>query len=478
MPSPPPLPSGRRHGWALALLALGSLITALDFTIVYVALPDISREVGFSAHGQQWVVSAYAIAYGGFLLLGGRLSDLLGRRRLFVVGMLLFGGASLLGGLATSPGQLIVARVIQGLGGAVLFPATLALVSTTFAEGRERNRAMTVWAGAGAVGLTFGALLGGVLTEVVGWQGVFFVNVPLVVIGATAAFLLLPADGPRRRGVGFDLPGVLTGTAGISLVVYALAQAPESGWTSGTVLGAAAAGIALLAAFVAIESRTPDPLMPLRLLANRNLAAALAVIFAFGVTLQSVPYFLTLYFQTVLGYSALVGGLAFLGPTLAIAAGNLISERLVARYDTRITLIAGMLLGALGGGLLALGIGGEGGYGAVLPGIVLVGLGMGLCFPAMFLAAATGVAAHEQGTASGMASTALQVGAGAGLAVLVGISTADLGGLTGEALRAATADGLATAVSLAGIGAAIGIVVAFYLPGRRTAVAAEEPSAA
>jgi EmrB/QacA subfamily drug resistance transporter len=478
VPTPPSPPASRRRGWALALLALGSLITALDFTIVYVALPDISREVGFSAHGQQWVVSAYAIAYGGFLLLGGRLSDLLGRRRLFVVGMLLFGGASLLGGLAVSPAQLLVARVVQGLGGAVLFPATLALVSTSFAEGRERNRAMTVWAGAGAVGLSFGALLGGVLTEAVGWEGVFFVNVPLVVVGAAAAFLLLPADGPRRRGVGLDLPGVLTGTAGISLVVYALSDAPESGWTSTPVLAAAAAGIALLAAFVAIESRTADPLMPLRLLTDRNLAAALAVIFAFGLTLQATPYFLTLYFQTVLGYGPLVGGLAFLGPTLAITAGNLISERLVARHGTRITLSSGMLVGALGGGLLAVGIGSEGGYGALLPGIVLVGLGMGLCYPAMFLAAATGVAAHEQGTASGMASTALQVGAGTGLAVLVGISTADLGGLTGDALRTATADGLATAVSIVGIGAAIGIVVAFYLPGRRSSAAADEPSAA
>lgn len=453
-------PSERRQGWSLALLAFGSLIIALDFTIVYVAMPDIARELGFSPHALQWVVSAYAIAYGGFLLLGGRLSDLLGRRRMFVLGLVLFGVASLLGGLAASPWQLIAARVLQGVGAAVLFPATLSLVSTTFAEGARRNRAMTVWAGAGAVGLSLGALMGGVLTELTGWQGVFYVNVPLVAIAAVAAFRLLQPDGARERGRSLDLPGALTGTAGVTLLVLAIAQAPELGWGSATVLGSAAVAVVLLGAFVAIEARTPSPLMPLRLLRDRGLVAAITVIFAFGVTLQAAPYFLTLYFQDVLGFDALQGGLAFLGPTLAITAGNLLSDRLVARLGIRATLIAGLLVGAAGSALLGTQMSADGTYLSVVAGILVVGLGMGLIYPAMFLAASTGVAAHEQGTASGMASTALQVGAGTGLAVLVGIASADLDGLAGEALRTATADGIAAATYVLAAGALLGVLVA------------------
>ena len=472
-------PTGRAPGWRLALLAFGSLITALDFTIVYVALPDMARGVGFSAHALQWVVSAYAIAYGGFLLLGGRLADVAGRRRMFVVGLLLFGGASLLGGLSGAAAPLIAARVLQGIGAAVLFPATLSLVSTTFAEGRERNRAMTVWASAGAVGLSLGALLGGLLTELVGWQGVFFVNVPLVLVAAAAAFPLLPADGPRGRHP-LDLPGALTGTAGATLLVFAIAQGPERGWGSAQVVAAAVAAVALLSAFVAVEARSAHPLMPLRLFGNRSLRAALTVIFAFGLTLQAFPYFLTLYFQDVLGFSALEGGLAFLGPTLAITAGNLLADRLVAAYGTRVTLASGMVTGLAGGLLLAAQIGPEVSYWAVLAGILVTGLAMGLAFPAMFIAATTGVAAAEQGTASGMASTALQVGAGAGLAVLVGIATDGLDGLRGEALRVATSGNLATTMRAIAVGALLGVVAALLLPrgGGARRAAAEEPARA
>jgi EmrB/QacA subfamily drug resistance transporter len=472
--------TGRAPGWRLALLAFGSLITALDFTIVYVALPDMARGVGFSAHALQWVVSAYAIAYGGFLLLGGRLADVAGRRRMFVVGLLLFGGASLLGGLSGAAAPLIAARVLQGIGAAVLFPATLSLVSTTFAEGRERNRAMTVWASAGAVGLSIGALLGGLLTELVGWQGVFFVNVPLVLVAAAAAFPLLPADGPRGRQP-LDLPGALTGTAGATLLVFAIAQAPERGWGSAQVVAAAVAAVALLAAFLVVEARSADPLMPLRLFANRSLSAALAVIFAFGLTLQAFPYFLTLYFQDVLGFSALQGGLAFLGPTLAITAGNLLADRLVAACGTRVTLATGMVTGLAGGLLLAAQMGPGVSYWAVLAGILVTGLAMGLAFPAMFIAATTGVAAAAQGTASGMASTALQVGAGAGLAVLVGIATDGLDGLSGEALRVASSDNLATTMRTIAVGALLGVVAALLLPrggGAGRAAAAEEPARA
>ena len=305
-------PSSPPPGALLALFGLSSLITGLDFTIVYVALPDIARDLGFSPHGLQWVISAYAIAFGGSLLLAGRLSDLLGRGRMFLAGMALFSGGSLLGGMAATPGLLIGARIVQGLGAAALFPSTLALVNTTFAEGRRRDRALGLWAAAGAAGLSLGALLGGVLTEVVGWRGVFFVNLPLTLLGVIGAVTLLAGDRPRERDSrAFDLPGALTATAGTSLLVFATAQGPELGWTSTPVLAAVLAAVTLLAAFAAIEASAPRPLLPLRLLRN----AALGVIFVFGLTLNSIPYVLTQYFQAVLGLGALQAGLGFLLPT-------------------------------------------------------------------------------------------------------------------------------------------------------------------
>ncbi|MGK5552557.1 MFS transporter [Actinomadura kijaniata] len=454
-----------RTGPRLALLAFSSLITSLDFTIVYVALPDIARSVGLSGHATQWVISAYAIFFGGFLLLGGRSADLLGRRRMFVLGMLLFGGASLLGGLATSPGTLVVARALQGIGGAVLFPATLSLVNTSFPEGRQRVRAVAVWAMAGASGLSLGALLGGVLTSAFGWSAVFLVNVPLVLVGAVAAFGLLAADGPRERGR-FDLPGALTGTLGVTLLVFAVAQGPESGWTSPPVLAAGLLAVALLGAFLAVEARSASPLMPLRLLRHRTLGPALAVIFVFGASMQNIVYFLTLHFQNVLGYSALVSGLGFLGLSLVIGVANAVAERLIVRFGPRATLVAGLLLGAAGGALLAFGMVADGSYLNVLAGIAVYGAGMGTVYPTMFGAAGTGVDGREQGTAGGMANTALQVGTGAGLAVLVGISTSGLDGLTGEALRVATADGLRTTVHVAAGMALLGVLAAWALPGK------------
>ncbi|UGQ09277.1 MFS transporter [Yinghuangia sp. ASG 101] len=411
----------RSPGATLTLLGLASLITALDFTIVYVALPEIARDVGFSAHSLQWVVSAYAVVYGGLLLLGGRLADLLGRRRMFVTGMVLYGLGSVLGGLAGTPGPLIAARAVQGVGGAVLFPATLSLVTTMFEEGRPRNRALAVWSVAGAGGLSLGALLGGVLTSAFGWQAVFFVNVPLVVIAGLAAFVLLVPDPSRRAGGGFDVAGALTGTAGMTLLVFALAQGPAWGWGSARVLGASAAGVVSLAVFAAVERRARQPLLRPGLSADRGLRAATAVILVFGLTLQAVPYFLTLYFQGTMGYSALRTGVAFLGPTLSITVGNLVGERLVARLGVRGLLVAGFVVAAGGTALIAAAMTGGASYPGLLAGIVGFGLGTGVVFSTMWIAAASGVAGEEQGTASGLASTALQFGSGAGLAILVGV---------------------------------------------------------
>ncbi|MFE5326104.1 MFS transporter [Embleya sp. NPDC056575] len=475
MPSPanPVRPTNlTRPAWTLALLALAGLITALDFTIVYVALPEIAGDVGFSDRGLQWVVSSYAVVYGGLLLLGGRLADLLGRRRMFVLGLALYGAGSLLGGLATAPAALIGARAVQGVGGAVLFPATLSLVNTLFEEGHSRTRALTVWAVSGAGGLSLGALLGGVLTSVFGWQAVFYVNVPLVVVAASAAFALLPADaawrGGRegrevregrngrgehdgRRGVGvarpgFDFPGALTGTVGLTLLVFAIAQGPEWGWTDPRVPGAAGVALLLLAGFVAVESRTADPLLPLRLFKQRGLTAATGVILVFGLTLQAVPFFLTLWFQNEMGFSALRTGVAFLGPTLSITVGNLAGERLVGRLGVRRTLMVGFAVAALGAAVLALGMTDDSTYVGLLPGIVAFGLGTGTLFTTMWVAAASGVADAEQGAATGLASTALQFGSGAGLAVLVSVG------------------GIRTAVAVVAVGALIGLPAALTLP--------------
>ncbi|GAA2099915.1 MFS transporter [Streptomyces albiaxialis] len=463
-----------RPGWSLALLALGHLIISLDFTIIYVALPDIAAEAGFTAHSQQWVVTAYAVLYGGFLLLGGRLADLVGRRRMFVLGMSLYGLASVVGGLATSPAPLLAARGLQGMGGAVLFPAVLSLVNTSFAEGRERNRALTIWAMAGAGGLSIGSLAGGVLTQALGWQAVFYVNVPLAAAGVAAAFALLPADGPAARG-SLDVPGAATGTAGAILLIFAVAHGSESGWAEPAVLTAAGLAVALLAAFVRIQARSRTPLMPLRLFRNRSLAAGVALILTFGLTMQAVPFFLTLYFQQVLEFSALQTGVAFLGPTLAITAGAFLSERLIGRIELRRTLLVGVAADAAGAVLLAWGARVDGSFQTVLAGIVVAGLGMGITFEAMWIATGTGVPEHEQGLASGVASTALQFGTAAGLAVLVAIANRNLDGLTGATLRAAATEGIRDALYALAALMLLGGFAAMKLPQRRNA-AAERPA--
>ncbi|WP_245646268.1 MFS transporter [Nocardiopsis trehalosi] len=475
--SPDRTPTDARSRWVLGLLAFSSLITSLDFTIVYVALPDIARQVGLSGHATQWVVSAYAIFFGGFLLLGGRSADLLGRRRVFVLGMLLFGVASLLGGLATTPETLIAARALQGIGGAALFPATLSLVTTRFTEGPQRVRALAVWAMAGAGGLSLGALLGGLLTHAMGWQAVFLVNVPLVVVGIAGAFVLVDPDGARRRGGGFDIPGALTSTAGLTLLVFAIAQGPEIGWGTPSVLAAAVLALVLLTAFVVIEARTADPLMPLRLFRNPHLRAGLLVILTFGITMQNLVYFLTLYFQDVLGYSALQAGLAFLILSVVIAFANFVAERLIIRIGARATLVIALLLGSGGGVLMAVGMRTDGSFGTILAGLVVYGLGMGTIYPTMFGTAGTGVADQDQGAASGMANTSLQIGTSVGLAILVSVSASGLADLTGEALRTATSDGLRAAVYVAAGLTLAGLLATLGLP-RHASPAASRPPAA
>jgi EmrB/QacA subfamily drug resistance transporter len=464
MPSTmPQAPRWRRPGATLALLAFAQLIISIDYNIVYVALPDIGSGLGFSAQHLQWVISAYAVAFGGFLLLGGRASDLLGPRRMFAAGLALYAASSLLGGLAESAGVLVAARAVQGVGGAFLFPATLTLVSTSFAEGRERNRAFAVWGTAGGSGMILGSLLGGVLTDAFGWESVFFVNVPLAAAAALLAFAVIAPDAPRSGGRSMDVAGALTSTIGITAVVFTLVQGPESGWLSPAVSTAAVAGPVLLAVFVAVELRCADPLMPLRLLANRNLSVGTVVTFLYMGTFGALLYFLTVYFQGVHGYDALTTGLAFLVPMAAIAVGSQTAGRLATRYGIRPVLVASLVVGGVGTVIISATMAADASYAALVPGLIVLGVGQGAGYTLMFGAAALGVAAEDQGIASGIASTSQQVGGAVGLALLVAVANAGLDGLGGQAFRAATTDGLRTAMSIAAAGIAATALIALGL---------------
>jgi EmrB/QacA subfamily drug resistance transporter len=466
-------PARSHRNATLALLAFAMLIVSLDQYIVVVALPDIGRDLGYSAQTLQSVISAYAVASAGFLLLGGRAADLIGPRRVFVSGLLLYAGASLAGGLAPTQEVLLGARAVQGLGGALVFPSTLALVNVTFREGAERNRAVAVWGGAGAAGLVIGVLLGGVLTQALGWEAVFFVNVPLATGAIALAFALIPPDPERDVRRRFDLPGALSATLGVSLLVFALVQGPGYGWGSPGIVASAAAGLLMLVVFAGVELRSSDPLVPPRLLANRNLATAAAVGFLFWATFGSVLYFLTLYFQEVHGYDALETGVGFLLPTAVVVAGSALAGQLVTRCGLRTTLVAALAVGALGALALGLAMSPGGSYAALIPGLVLLSAGDGVVFTTMFIAAGTGVADDEQGVASGIASTSTSVGAAVGLALLVLVANSGTDGLADEALRVATADGLRVAVLVVAGGIAATALVALNLrpePGSRSEV--------
>lgn len=456
-------PSRRQLGLILALLAFASLIVGIDVYIVVVALPEIGRGLGFSEQTLQSVISAYAVTFGGLLLLGGRLSDSLGRRRMLALGLILYATSSLAGGLANSPELLLGSRAVQGVGGALVYPATLALISALFAEGPDRNRALSVWSGAGAGGLVLGSLLGGVLTQAFGWEAIFFVNVPLAILALVLTLGLIPPDGPRATGHRFDLPGAVTATAGTILLVFGLVQGPERGWASLEIASSLVAGLLLLATFLAIQRRSADPLMPLGLFANRNLSSGAAITFMQLAMFGSLLYFLTLYFQDVHGYSALETGLAFLLPTAFIVLGSSIGGQLATRFGLRATMSTSLVIGSAGAVAIGLAFSTDGSYAGLIPGLALLSIGDGIVYTTMFIAATTGVPEREQGIASGIAATGTQVGSAVGLAVLIAIANPETNGLGGEALRAATADGLRTGVFAAAAGIAATIPIALNL---------------
>ena len=451
----PATPSSRPSGWMLMLLATAQLIIALDATIVFVALPQIGSHLGFSAQQLQWVVSAYTVAFGGFLLLGGRATDLLGKRRLYRVGQSLYALSSLAAVLGGSALLLVLARAVQGVGGALLFPATQALINTHYAEGPQRNRAFAVWSAASAAGLALGALLGGVLTQWWGWEAVFLVNVPLAGGCALAARYWIPADGERSRGRSFDLGGALTVTVGATLLVFALVQGPEWGWTAPATLGCMLLALVLLGLFAWIEHRGRDPLMPLRLLGYRELRMAMVLTAVFMSSFGVQYYFLALYYQQIYRYSVLQAGLAFLPATLVCTLGIWLAERALVKIGLRNTLVSGQLAGALGIALVCLALPTGAGFWWLLPGIFILSLGQGMTWTAMWVAAGLGVKPGEQGVAAGMASTTQQIGGALGLAVLVSLANASGATGAGQAQGIELALWWSAGIALAGAGVAM-----------------------
>ena len=456
----------RRPGLTTALLAVAQLIISVDYNIVYMAVPEIGAGLGSSPPTSHWVLSAYAVAFGGFLLLGGRACDLFGPRRMFVLGLVLHAVSSLVGGLATAAGPLLAARGVQGLGAAVLFPATLTLVSSGFAPGRERNRAFAVWGTAGGAGLILGLLLGGVLTQVFGWPAVFYVNLPLSAVAVVFALLLIRpgvAAAARTRGARarFDVTGTLTATASITLVVFSLVQGAESGWLSPVVLGAALVGLVLLWAFVRIQRRGNRSSRPLRLLGGRDLRTGVLVTFLYMGTFGTPLYFLTTYFQTVHRYGALRTGLAFLVPMAGSVAGPHIASRLASSRGTRTAMVTSLLVGGIGVVLIGRTLGTGTAYTALIPGLLLMGVGQGAAYTLMFGAATSRIASRDSGIAAGMTSTAQQIGGAVGLAVLVAVANFGTQGMAGTNL-AATTNGLRVALLTAAVGIA---ATALIVPG-------------
>ncbi|MGY4395528.1 MFS family permease [Sphingomonas sp. UYAg733] len=435
----------------LYLVSFAMLIVSLDQYIVVVALPEIAGDLGYTPQTLQSVVSAYAIASSGFLLFGGRASDLLGRRRVLIFGLLLYLAASLGGGLASSPVEQLAARAIQGLGGALVFPSTLALINVRFSEGQERNRALGVWAGAGAAGLVIGVLLGGALTSAFGWRSVFLVNVPLAGIAIAAAFAFIEVDGPIEKSRSFDLPGAFAVTAAITLLVLALVEGPNLGWFSPWTVTSLIAGGALGLAFAYIEGRSAEPLLPLPMLRNGWLRLSLVVATLFMATFGALLYFLSLFFQTVLRYDALQTGFAFLLPTAVVVASSAYSGSFVSRFGVRTTMIGALSIGAAGAIALGLTLKADAHFAALVPGLIAVSIGDGAMFTAIFIAAATGVPDRQQGVASGIVSTGQGIGASVGLALLVLVANTDAPELVGENLRVTAAEGIArSAYAIAG----------------------------
>ncbi|HEV3048214.1 MAG TPA: MFS transporter [Solirubrobacteraceae bacterium] len=415
--------SPRAKNLALLLLAMTQFVVVIDASIVNVALPSIGRALHFSQTNLSWVVNAYTLTFGGFLLLGGRLADLMGRRRMFMIGLVLFSLASLLGGLAQSQTWLILARAVQGTGAAIVSPAALSIITTTFAEGEERNRALGVWGAVAGAGGAAGVLLGGVLTSGLSWRWVLFVNVPIGLTSALLAPRTLEESHAEAETRSFDVPGAVTVTAGLALLVYATVDAVNVGWGAGRTIAELAGALVLLIAFVSIELRQRAPLMPLSIFRQRTLRGADIVALLIGMSLFSMFFFVSLYMQQVLRYSALHAGVSYLPLAVGIILSAGLASVLVTRFGFKPVLLSGMLLIAAGLIWFSKVPPSGGSFASDLLGpSLLAAVGLGLSFVPVTIAAVTGTRPHEAGLASGLVNTAQQVGGALGLAILATVA--------------------------------------------------------
>ena len=454
-----------RQKWlALALLCVVQFMVVLDIAIVNVALPSIQVDLGFSQENLQWVISAYALVFGGFLLLGGRAADLLGRRRIFLLGVVVFTLSSLLAGLAWSEASLIAARALQGLGAAIITPAALSILSVTFAEGRDRNIALGVWGAVGGFGAAAGVLLGGILTDALSWEWIFFVNIPVGVVAFALAPVLL-SESRDARVKTFDLPGAVLVTGGLSLLVYAITEAGRDGWLAGQTLAFFATSLALLAAFVGWELRHPEPLMRFGILRTKTVTGANVSGFIMGTAMFSMFLMLTLYMQQVLGYSAMKTGVAYLAVAGTAIIWSAVAAQLVTRIGVKPVLTVGMTM--LTGGLVyftQVSVGGS--YlGDLLPGFLLIAVGIGFSFVPISIAALAGVQDAEAGLASGLINTSQQIGGALGIAALSTIATTQTESAVagGAELPFALVDGFTAAFVAGVVIAGLGIAAALTL---------------
>jgi EmrB/QacA subfamily drug resistance transporter len=413
----------RRRWWALAVIVAAQFMVVLDVAIVNVALPSIKTDLHFTQESLQWVITAYSIFFGGVLLLGGRLADLLGRRRLFMAGLLLFTISSLLDGLAWSEGSLIAFRSLQGLGAAMLSPAALSILTTTFSEGRERNVALGIWGAASGSGGAAGVLLGGALTSALSWSWIFFINVPVGALVIALSPWLLRESRADLRHRHFDLAGAASITAGLMVLVYAMTRATQHGWGTAETIALLAASVVLVAAFFLIELRSKAPLLPLRIFRLRTLSGSNVSGLLMGSAIFSQFFLLTLYMQQVLHYSALKTGVAYIGLTLTIIAFSAVAQALVTRIGVRPVLSAGLALSTVALVLFArLPVHGNY-FSDLFPAFIISGLGLALAFVPMSIGALTGVREADAGVASGLINTTQQIGGAIGVAAATTIAT-------------------------------------------------------
>jgi EmrB/QacA subfamily drug resistance transporter len=456
--------ASRRKWYALALLCTVQFMVVLDIAVVNVALPSIQADLGFSPENLQWVISAYALFFGGFLLLGGRAADLLGRRRVFLVGIVVFTTASLLSGFAWSEGALIASRALQGFGAAIISPAALSILTTTFAEGKERNTALGAWGAVGAFGAVAGVLLGGILTDLLSWEWIFFVNAPVGV----GAFLLTPVLLEESRDAtasSFDLPGAALVTSGLVVLVYGITQANKYGWGSIETFSFFAAAIALLVGFVAWEARTRDPLMPLSIFRLRTLVGANVAGLILGTVLFAMFLMLTLYMQDVLGYSPLRTGVAYLAVAGTAIIWSAVAAQLVTRVGVKPVLVVGMLFLAAGLTYFTQ-VSPDGSYvGDLLPGFLVIAVGMGFSFVPISIAALAGVKASEAGLASGLINTSQQIGGALGIAALSAVATSTTSDelAAGSSQAVALTEGFQAAFVGGTAVAVVGVLVALFV---------------